>query len=202
MRFRILGPLEIWTGQDWRGIGAPKWRSLLAALLLNPDQAVSADRLIAELWGDEPPESAPNLLSVYVLRLRRLLGDAQGTVLSTRAPGYQLRLNPDDLDARSFEELVLQGRQALGAGDPQRAAMVLTEALGLWRGSALADVPPSVLVAAEARRLEEARLMAAGTSGRGRPRLRPSCPADTRTAQAGSRSAAQGRTVGPAHPGA
>jgi len=161
VRFRILGPLEIWTGQDWRGIGAPKWRSLLAALLLNPDQAVSADRLIAELWGDEPPESAPNLLSVYVLRLRRLLGDAQGTVLSTRAPGYQLRLNPDDLDARSFEELVLQGRQALGAGDPQRAAMVLTEALGLWRGTALADVPPSVLVAAEARRLEEARLMAA-----------------------------------------
>jgi SARP family transcriptional regulator, regulator of embCAB operon len=59
---------------------------------------------------------------VYVLRLRRLLGDAQGAVLSTLAPGYQLRLGPDDLDARSFEELVLQGRQALGAGDPRRAA--------------------------------------------------------------------------------
>jgi DNA-binding SARP family transcriptional activator/tetratricopeptide (TPR) repeat protein len=160
MRFRILGPLEIWTGQGWRGIGAPKWRSLLAALLLNPDQAVSADRLIAELWGDAPPESAPNLLSVYVLRLRRLLGDAEGGVLMTRAPGYQLRLGPDDLDARSFEELVLQGRQALAAGDPRRAAMVLTEALRLWRGSALADVPHSVLVAPETRRLEEVRLTA------------------------------------------
>ena len=120
MRFRILGPLEIWTGEGWDGIGAPKWRSLLAALLLNPDQAVSADRLIGELWGDDPPESAPNLLSVYVLRLRRLLGDAEGGTLITRAPGYQLRLAPDDLDARSFEELVLQGRQALGAGDPRR----------------------------------------------------------------------------------
>ena len=160
MRFRILGPLEIWTGEGWDGIGAPKWRSLLAALLLNPDQAVSADRLIGELWGDDPPESAPNLLSVYVLRLRRLLGDAEGGTLITRAPGYQLRLAPDDLDARSFEELVLQGRQALGAGDPRRAALVLTEALRLWRGSALADVPPSALVAAEARRLEEARLTA------------------------------------------
>ena len=160
MRFRILGPLEIWTGQGWRGIGAPKWRSLLAALLLNPDQAVSADRLIGELWGDAPPESAPNLLSVYVLRLRRLLGDAEGGVLMTRAPGYQLRLGPDDLDARSFEELVLQGRQALAAGDPRRAAMVLTEALRLWRGSALADVPHSALVAAEARRLEEVALTA------------------------------------------
>ena len=160
VRFRILGPLEVWTGQDWGGIGAPKWRSLLAALLLNPGQAVSADRLIAELWGDEPPPSAPNLLSVYVLRLRRLLGDAEGRVLATRAPGYQLRLGVGDLDARSFELLVTQGRQALGAGDPRRAAVVLAEALTLWRGSALADVPPSPLVTAEAGRLEESRLAA------------------------------------------
>ena len=151
VRFRILGPLEVRTGQDWGGIGAPKWRSLLAALLINPGQAVSADRLIAELWGDEPPASAPNLLSVYVL-LRRLLGDPEGSVLATRAPGYQLRLAADDLDARSFELSVTQGMQALGAGDPQRASVVLAEALALWRGTALADVPPSPLVTAEAGR--------------------------------------------------
>ena len=78
VRFRILGPLEFWSGQDWGGIGAPKWRSLLAALLVNRGQAVSADRLIAELWGDDPPASAPNLLSVYVLRLRRVIGDPEG----------------------------------------------------------------------------------------------------------------------------
>ena len=87
VRFRILGPLEIWTGQDWGGIGAPKWRALLAALLLNQGQAVSTDRLIAELWGDDPPDRAANLVSVYVLRLRRLLGDPQGHILTTRAPG-------------------------------------------------------------------------------------------------------------------
>jgi DNA-binding SARP family transcriptional activator len=160
VRFRILGPLEVWTGQDWGGIGAPKWRALLAALLLNRGQAVSTDRLIVELWGDDPPERAANLVSVYVLRLRRVLGDPEGRVLTTRAPGYQLLLDPGDLDAERFETLAGQGRKALGEGDPRRAAEALAEALGLWRGRALADVPPSPLVAAEADRLEESRLAA------------------------------------------
>jgi DNA-binding SARP family transcriptional activator len=160
VRFRILGPLEVWTGQDWSGIGAPKWRALLGALLLNPGQAVSTDRLIAELWGDEPPDRAANLVSVYVLRLRRVLGDPEGRVLTTRAPGYQLLLRPGDLDADGFEALAGQGRRALAEGDPRGAAEALAEALGLWRGRALADVPASALVTAEADRLEESRLTA------------------------------------------
>jgi DNA-binding SARP family transcriptional activator len=160
VRFRILGPLEVWTGQDWSGIGAPKWRALLAALLLNPGQAVSTDRLAAELWGDDPPDRAANLVSVYVLRLRRALGDPEGRVLTTRAPGYQLLLSPGDLDAECFETLAGPGRTALADGDPDRAADKLAEALDLWRGDALADVPPSVLVTAEADRLEESRLSA------------------------------------------
>ena len=160
MRFRILGPLEVWTGQDWSGIGAAKWRALLAALLLNQGQAVSTDRLIAELWGDSPPERPANLVSVYVLRLRRVLGDPEGRVLVTRAPGYQMLLRPGDLDAEHFETLVRQGRQALAAGDYQGAGDELREALELWRGRPLADVPPSALVTAEADRLEESRLSA------------------------------------------
>jgi DNA-binding SARP family transcriptional activator len=160
VRFRILGPLEVWTGQDWGGIGAPKWRALLAALLLNRGQAVSTDRLIVELWGDDPPDRAANLVSVYVLRLRRVLGDPEGRILTTRAPGYQLLPQPGDLDAERFETLAGQGRKALGEGDPRRAAEALAEALGLWRGRALADVPPSPLVTAEADRLEESRLAA------------------------------------------
>ncbi|HEY2689650.1 MAG TPA: BTAD domain-containing putative transcriptional regulator [Streptosporangiaceae bacterium] len=158
MRFRILGPLEVWTGQGWGGIGAPKWRALLAALLLNPGQAVSTDRLIAELWGDDPPDRAANLISVYVFRLRRLIDDAEGRVLTTRAPGYQLQLAPGDVDAEGFEALVGQGRQALAHGDFRSAAATMTEAVGLWQGQALADVPPSALVTAEAGRLEEYRL--------------------------------------------
>ena len=158
VRFRILGPLEVWTGQDWSGIGAAKWRALLAALLLNQGQAVSTDRLIAELWGDGPPERPANLVSIYVLRLRRVLGDPEGRVLVTRAPGYQMLLRPGDLDAEHFETLVRQGRQALAAGDYQGAGDELREALDLWHGRALADVPPSALVTAEADRLEESRL--------------------------------------------
>jgi hypothetical protein len=81
MRFRLLGPLEIRAGGDWRGIGAPKWRSVLAALLIHPGQIVSADALINEVWGDAPPARAANLISIYVLRLRRPTRPAADTEL-------------------------------------------------------------------------------------------------------------------------
>jgi DNA-binding SARP family transcriptional activator len=160
VRFRILGPLEIWTGQSWSGIGAAKWRALLAALLLNQGQVVSTERLIGELWGDAPPDRAANLISIYVLRLRRLMGDPGGQVLATRSPGYQLRLEAGDLDAMSFETLAAGGRRALAVADAPHAAELLTEALALWRGTALVDVPPSDLVTAETDRLAESRLAA------------------------------------------
>src|SRR5690348_11778306 len=157
-RFRLLGPLEVLVGDDWRAIGAPKWRSVLAALLIQPGQIVSADTLISEVWGDEPPARAANLVSIYVLRLRRLIGDADNAVLVTRAPGYQLRVSATDTDALLFEQMVRDGRRAYGAGDPQAAARLLTEALGLWHGRPLADVPPTPLVEAETARLTELRL--------------------------------------------
>ncbi len=161
MRFRLLGPLEIRAGEDWRGIGAPKWRSVLATLLIHPGQIVPADVLINEVWGDTPPAKAANLVSIYVLRLRRLLGDTDSTLLVTRAPGYQLRVGPADTDAQLFETMVRNGRRALAAGDPEGAASQLAEALMLWHGSPLADVPPTPLVEAEAERLAELRLDAA-----------------------------------------
>src|SRR6266702_8551242 len=119
MRFRLLGPVEVRVGEDWRGIGAPKWRSVLAALLIHPGQIVSADTLISELWRDDPPARAPNLVSIYVLRLRRLMDEADSALLVTRAPGYQLRLAADDTDALLFEALVRDGRRAFADGDPQ-----------------------------------------------------------------------------------
>ena len=161
IRFRLLGPLEIRAGEEWRGIGAPKWRSVLATLLIHPGQIVPADVLINEVWGDAPPAKAANLISIYVLRLRRLLGDADSALLVTRAPGYQLRIGPADTDAQLFETMVRDGRRALAAGDPEGAASQLAEALMLWRGSPLADVPPAPLVEAEAERLAELRLDAA-----------------------------------------
>ncbi len=161
MRFRLLGPIEVRAGDDWRGIGAPKWRSVLATLLINPGQIVSADTLISEVWRDDPPARAANLISIYVLRLRRLMADPDGKLLVTRAPGYQLRVSGDDTDALAFEAMVRDGRRAFAAGDPERAASRLTEALALWYGRPLADVPPTPLVEAEAERLAELRLGAA-----------------------------------------
>jgi DNA-binding SARP family transcriptional activator len=161
MRFRLLGPLEIRAGEDWLGIGAQKWRAVLAALLIKAGQIVPADVLINEVWPDTPPAKAGNLISIYVLRLRRLLGDTDSTLLVTRAPGYLLRLAPGDTDAQVFEDLVRTGRRAYAAGDPEQAAAQLAEALALWHGSPLADVPATTLVETEAERLADLRLDAA-----------------------------------------
>jgi DNA-binding SARP family transcriptional activator len=160
MRFRVLGPLEVLSDDNWQTIGARKWRSLLAALLLHPGHTVSVDTLIDAIWGDEPPAKAANLVSIYVLRLRRLLGDSEGQLLITRSPGYFIRAEPDDVDAVLFERLAEDGRRVLGA-DPERAAVILGEALELWRGEALADVPASPYIEAETERLSELRLAAA-----------------------------------------
>ncbi len=160
MRFRLLGPLEIRAGEGWRGIGAPKWRSVLAALLINAGQIVPADVLISEVWGDQPPAKAANLISIYVLRLRRLMDEADSALLVTRAPGYQLRVTASDVDVLVFETMVRDGRKAFAEGDAERAARQLTEALALWYGQPLADVPSTLLVDAEARRLAELRLEA------------------------------------------
>ncbi len=161
MRFRLLGPLEVRDGEDWREIRAPKWRSLLAVLLIKAGQVVPVDVLINEVWRDAPPDTAANLVSIYVLRLRRLLNDTDGSLLRTRAPGYQLRLGAADTDAQVLETLVNDGRHALAAGDAEGAAGLLAEALALWRGSPLADVPATPLVEAETERLAELRLDAA-----------------------------------------
>jgi DNA-binding SARP family transcriptional activator len=158
MKFRLLGPLEVRVGDDWQGIGAPKWRSVLAALLIGAGQIVSADTLIDEVWGDAPPAKAANLISIYVLRLRRLLGEEDSGMLVTRAPGYQLRVAPADTDALLFEAMVRDGRRVFDSGDPKGAARQLAEALALWHGRPLADVRATPLVEAETERLAELHL--------------------------------------------
>ncbi len=155
MRFRILGPLEVLSPDGWTAIGAAKWRSLLACLLVRPGQLVPTDNLILELWGDAPPSTANNLVSIYVHQLKKLIGDTERRTLVYRAPGYMLRVAPGDVDIQQFESLVAEGRDALAVGDPERAAGLLGEALGLWRGPLLADVPPTPLLETYARRTSE-----------------------------------------------
>ena len=152
MRFRILGHLEVQGPDGWTAINAAKWRSLLACLLVRPGQLVPTESLIFELWGDNPPSTANNMVSIYVHRLRKeVIGDAEGRILVRQAPGYLLRIGPGDVDIQVFEGLVGQGRSELAAGRADRAAELLGEALGLWRGPLLADVPhsPALVIAAE-----------------------------------------------------
>jgi DNA-binding SARP family transcriptional activator/tetratricopeptide (TPR) repeat protein len=159
MRFRILGSVEVLTALGWQGIGAAKWRNLLSVLLLNPETVIATDQLIGELWPENVPSGARKLVNLYVLRLRRLIGDSRGEVLVTRAPGYLLQLEHNDLDAQRFESLVADARGEWAHGNPEGAGALLAAALDLWRGSALSDVTaPSALLGA--RRLEESRISA------------------------------------------
>jgi DNA-binding SARP family transcriptional activator/tetratricopeptide (TPR) repeat protein len=156
MRFRILGHLEVRGPDGWKAISAPKWRSLLACLLVRPGQLVPTESLIFELWGENPPSTANNMVSIYVHRLRKeVIGDAEGRILVHRAPGYLLQVGPGDVDLQEFEALVGQGRAELTAGRADRAAEVLGEALGLWRGELLADVPRSAALVIHAERATE-----------------------------------------------
>jgi DNA-binding SARP family transcriptional activator len=155
MRFRILGSLEVLSPEGWTAISAAKWRSLLAALLLRHGQLVPTETLIDDLWGDSPPSTANNLVSIYVHRLKKVIGDTGGRMLVYRAPGYMLRVAPGDLDLEDFESLAAEGADALLAADAERAAALLGTALGLWRGRLLADVPQTPLLATFADRAAE-----------------------------------------------
>jgi ABC-type transport system substrate-binding protein/DNA-binding SARP family transcriptional activator len=138
-------------------VGAPKVRALLAVLVLHRGEVVSTDRLIDALWGERASPTAARTLQVYVSNLRKALGDG---LLVTEGRGYVLRAEPGQTDADRFEALVTRGRGALEHGDALTAADVLREALGVWRGPALADFAYEPFAQPEIARLEEARLAA------------------------------------------
>ncbi len=159
MEFCVLGPLEARRDGLPVALGGTKQRALLAVLLLHAGEVVSTDRLIDELWGDEPPPTASHTVQVFVSRLRKALGEG-GAALVTAPPGYVARLEPDALDLDRFEHLVTQGRASLAGGDAAAAGARLREALGLWRGPALADFAYEAFAQAAIARLEELRLSA------------------------------------------
>jgi YVTN family beta-propeller protein len=157
MEYRVLGPLEVRDGDRSIPLAGAKQRALLAVLLVNAGRLVSRDRLIDELWGGQPLETAVHSIHVYVSRLRKLLPPE---TLLTRPPGYLLELEPEELDARRFERLLTEGRKRLADGDAEHAARVLQEALALWRGPALAEFAFEPFARAEIGRLDELRLAA------------------------------------------
>ena len=155
MQFRILGPLEVADGDSVIPLPGTKQRALLALLLLNANEVVSADRLIDELWGDDAPGSGRSALQVRVSQLRKALG-ATGSQIVTRAPGYVLRLDAEQLDLSRFERLVAEA----AAAPPSVATAKLREALALWRGPPLADLAYEAFAQPAIARLEELRLAA------------------------------------------
>ncbi|MEU0250853.1 BTAD domain-containing putative transcriptional regulator [Streptomyces sp. NPDC006235] len=159
MRYRILG---ITTAEDEHGtavpVGGPRLRALLTALALRPSRVATPQTLIDEVWTDDPPQDAHAALQALVGRLRRALGK---DAVTSDPGGYRLTATPGDIDLFVFERLLQHGTDALAADAPALAERHLDEALALWRGPALADLPDrTAATRPEAARLEATRARA------------------------------------------
>ena len=149
----LLGTVEVRDGARTVALPRRQQRALLAALALRVGEVVSTDRLVADLWGERAPASATGSLQNTVSALRKALGR---DVVLTQAPGYRLALDPESVDAHRFERLLAAAR---GADEAARASL-LSEALALWRGPALADLDEEQFARLEGARLDELRVAA------------------------------------------
>ena len=131
MEFRILGPLQVFGPRGRIKIGGPLPRAVLALLVMNVGKTVTGDRLIDEIWGDDPPRGAQHALEVHVAALRRALGPGW---IERQPEGYRLRSAGSEVDVERFELLTGDASRAIERGEPQAAATALAAAIGLWRG--------------------------------------------------------------------
>ena len=161
LHLHVLGEVTATRDGAVVGLGGRRQRAVLAALVMQRDQVVPADRLVDCVWGDRPPANANGALQAYVSHLRRRLEpDAsarqRARVLARAGPGYVLRLPKDAVDAWTFEAAV---ESAAGLA-PAEAVCALDSALRLWRGPAYADYAGEAWAAAEIARLTELRAVA------------------------------------------
>ncbi|MEU0399494.1 BTAD domain-containing putative transcriptional regulator [Streptomyces sp. NPDC006197] len=155
MLFGILGETRAWYGDGTEvPLGGPARRSLLALLLMRPGEVVPTDRLADAV--DPDGAVSAHAVQSQMSRLRKALGS--GAVIEQAGAGYRILVAPDDVDAGRFERLAREGRAALRAGDAAGALTLLREALGLWRGPALAGLADGETAGPAAARLEEHRL--------------------------------------------
>lgn len=160
MDFGLLGPLVVRDGAHDVPVSAPRQRVLLAALLLSADRVVSLDALAETLWETGPPAGARGALHSAVQRLRSALGPSGADLIETRPPGYLMKIGDGRFDVRDFGVLAARGHAAAEAGNWAQAASLLREALGLWRGEPLADIPSQLLRDREVPPVEDQRLRA------------------------------------------
>jgi DNA-binding SARP family transcriptional activator len=154
LEFRILGPLEVVGKNGAIRLGGPRQRATLAILLLNANRVVSVDRLADDLYSGAAPVTAVTQVQRQISELRKALGDE--SIIDTRSPGYVIRPESEQLDLHRFERLV----DDAGRAKPQQAADLLREALGLWRGTPLADLAFESFARPAIERLGEIRLAA------------------------------------------
>lgn len=160
MQFGVLGPLQVIAGDcdELCVISAPRLRALLAVLLWRANQAMPADELAELVWDGTPPDRAAGATRALVMRLRQQLGKRAAARVVTRAAGYAVEVSGGELDASRFETLARQTGEAARAGQWAGAARTGAEALGLWRGTPLADIPSQALRDRWAPGLEQLRM--------------------------------------------
>ena len=161
MEFQLLGPIEARSEQGAVVLGGALSRSILAALLLQPNRTVPTKQLIDAAWGESPPAGARTLVQNRVSTLRRILREArpEDELITTMGSGYLMQLEAGQLDVEVFTNRAANADRLAESGDPAGAADELAAALALWRGPALDGVTTPYLKTA-AQRLEEQRLRA------------------------------------------
>jgi DNA-binding SARP family transcriptional activator/tetratricopeptide (TPR) repeat protein len=160
MWFGVLGPLLVRDGESVISVPAARHRALLAVLLLHAGTTVHADTLAEIVWDGTPPAGAGITLRSHVSRLRQVLGPDAGARVVTRYPGYLIEAREEEVDLLRFRRLYREGGAAVRAGQWARAAETLGEALGIWRGAPLADIPGELLHRDEVPGLDQLRLQA------------------------------------------
>ncbi len=163
-RVGVLGPVRIEVSGVERSITARRQRAVLACLVLHAGEAVSADRLLEEVWGDEQPDSGVRAVAYQISKLRDLLEPDradEGSVITTTSAGYVLNVESDHVDTHEFDRLVDLAREALPT-DPVACQALIEQALRLRRGRPFADLD-QVFVEVESRRLEGRHLLARRT---------------------------------------
>jgi DNA-binding SARP family transcriptional activator len=143
VEFRLLGPVEVWAAGGCLEMGPPQQRAVLAALAVDAGRPVFRGTLLDRIWSGRAPEGAASALYAHINRIRRLLaaGAAGGEPvrLARRSGGYVLEVDPEDVDLHRFRQLALAARDRQRPDDDR--ARLLREALDLWRGEPLADLP-------------------------------------------------------------
>ncbi|MDT0266573.1 AfsR/SARP family transcriptional regulator [Streptomyces sp. DSM 44915] len=159
IEFRLLGPLEVRRCGGSPSLGGLKQQTLLAYLCLHQNSQVSIDGLTEAIWGERAPASARKNVQLYVSRLRQLIGREHPTPrLVTTGGGYMLAAEPGAVDLDRCHGLWRLGRQHLQEGADERAGELFNEAIGLWRGPSLTGLAQTVVMQAEAARLEQLRI--------------------------------------------